>query len=284
MTEPQPGAAARTVEAEINYLGPMADMPYFYAQRHDLDHLVLEGHRVVIADARGYRQRLRLETDGFLLADHPSAVTDWLDDTQLATLYPPEIEALIRQLTGADHVVVNGGAVRRFGERDPRPEYVNSHPARFVHVDYSRASFDQFARSHLEGHPERAALLAGHYAAYNIWRAVTPPPQDVPLAICAAASLDPADRVTGEARVDYGDGRPDFVFGSTLVRANPRHRWHYFPAMTAREALVFKAFDSDEAALQGCPHVAFDDPGCPPGGIPRGSIEIRAFAYWKAPA
>jgi len=276
------GGRADAVETEINYLGPMADMPYFHAQRHDLDHLNLEPHRVRIVDARPDRAALRLEEDGFLLVDHPSAV-DWLDDAQLGDIYPGEVAALIRRLTGADHVVVNGGAVRRFAERGARPEYVNSQPARFVHVDYSRESFDRFAASNLGDHPDRERLLGGdggHYAAYNIWRVVTPPPQDVPLAVCAASSVDPDDRVTGEARVDFGDGRPDFRFGSSLFRANPKHRWHYFRDMTPAEALVFKAFDSDLSALQGCPHVAFDDPDCPADAPARGSVEIRAFAYW----
>ena len=45
-------ARPRTVEAEINYLGPMDSMPYFYAKDHERDNLALEPHRVEIADAR----------------------------------------------------------------------------------------------------------------------------------------------------------------------------------------------------------------------------------------
>jgi hypothetical protein len=28
------------------------------------------------------------------------------------------------------------------------------------------------------------------------------------------------------------------------------------------------------------PHVAFDDPSCPPDAAPRVSIEMRGIAYW----
>jgi hypothetical protein len=50
--------------------------------------------------------------------------------------------------------------------------------------------------------------------------------------------------------------------------------------MTPEEALVFKAFDSDLSRTQGCPHTAFDNPD--PDAHPRASVEIRAYAYWKA--
>jgi len=35
----------RTVEAEINYIGPMDSLPFFYARDHERDNLVLEPHR-----------------------------------------------------------------------------------------------------------------------------------------------------------------------------------------------------------------------------------------------
>jgi len=270
------------VVAPMNYLGPMDDMPYFYAQRHDLDHLNLEQHRVAISNARPYARHLSVCRDGFQLVDHPTGVDDWFDDAQIAERYVPAVRALIARLTGAELVCVTPGVVRRFGERGTRAEFVNSQPARFVHVDYSRASFNQFAAQHLRDHPDRDRLLGGRYAAYNIWRVITPPPQDVPLAVCAAASVAEADRVTAEARVDPV-GQPEFRFGSSIFRHSDHHRWHYFRDMQPDEALVFKAFDSDPQALQGCPHVAFDDPTCPSGACPRGSVEIRAFAYWGSP-
>ena len=36
--------------------------------------------------------------------------------------------------------------------------------------------------------PIGEALLAGRYVGFNIWRVLTPPPQDLPLAVCAANS------------------------------------------------------------------------------------------------
>ena len=271
-------ARPRTVEAEINYLGPMDSLPYFYAKDHARDNLALAPHRVEIADARQAEPPPSLEREGFTLVAHRSAVSDFEDAAQTSTLYPAEVEALIRELTGADHVVARG-TVLRFSQQRNRDAYVNSLPAGFVHVDVSRESFADFAARNLEGHPDRDALLAGRYVGFNIWRVLTPPPQDLPLAICAADSVTEADRVTGEARVD-GVGIEEFRFGSSLYRANPRHRWFYYRDMAPDEALIFKQFDTADPAIVGCPHVAFADPSAV-DPIPRASAEIRAFAYWR---
>lgn len=272
-------ARPRTVEAEINYLAPMDTMPYFYAKDHDRDNLALEPCRVEIADARQADPPPRLDVEGFTLVPHKSAVTDFEDATATAEIYAPEVEVLIREFTGADHVVARG-TVLRFSRQRNRDAYVNSLPAGFVHMDVSRESFAQFAAMGLGDHPEKEALLAGRYMGLNIWRVLTEPPQDLPLAVCAANSVTEEDRVTGEARVD-GVGIEEFRFGSSLYRPNPRHRWFYYRDMNPAEALVFKQFDTAAPDMVGVPHVAFADSSAE-NPIPRASAEIRAFAYWRA--
>ncbi len=272
-------ARPRTVEAEINYLGLMDSMPYFYARDHDRDHLVLEPCRVAIADARQADPAPSLDREGFTLVPHKSAVTDFEDEEQTAGLYAREAAELIRAVTGADHVVARG-TVLRFSQQQNRDAYVNSLPAGFVHMDVSHESFAQFAAMGLGDHPEKDALLAGRYIGFNIWRVLTPPPQDLPLAVCAANSVTEADRVTGEARVD-GVDIEEFRFGSSLYRPSPRHRWYYYRDMSPDEALIFKQFDTAAPDMVGVPHVAFADSSAT-DPIPRASAEIRAFAYWRA--
>ena len=269
----------RTVEAEINYLAPMDSMPYFYAKDHDRDNLALESRRVSIEDARQVDPAPSLDREGFTLVPHKSAVTDFEDAEATATIYAREIEALIQQVTGADHVVARG-TVLRFSQQQNRDAFVNSLPAGFVHVDVSHESFAQFAAVGLGDHPDKEALLAGRYVGFNIWRVLTPPPQDLPLAICAANSVTEADRVTGEARVD-GVGIEEFRFGSSLYRPSPRHRWFYYRDMNPDEALIFKQFDTAAPEIVGVPHVAFAD-STAENPVPRASAEIRAFAYWRA--
>jgi hypothetical protein len=269
----------RTVEAEINYLGPMDSMPYFYAKDHDRDNMVLEPCRVEIADARQADPAPSLDREGFTLVPHHSTVTDFEDADATATVYAREVEALIREVTGADHVVARG-TVLRFSQQRNRDAYVNSLPAGFVHMDVSHESFARFAAMGLGDHPDRDALLAGRHVGLNIWRVLTPPPQDLPLAVCAANSVTEADRITGEARVD-GAGIEEFRFGSSLYRPSPRHRWYYYRDMHPDEALIFKQFDTANPDLVGVPHVAFADSSAT-NPIPRASAEIRAFAYWRA--
>jgi hypothetical protein len=79
----------------------------------------------------------------------------------------------------------------------------------------------------------------------------SPPPQDIPLGLVDARTASYADVVEGDAVID-ATGRPEFRFGSSIYRANPKHRWIYFSNMRPDEALVFKAFDSDLGRVQGC--------------------------------
>jgi hypothetical protein len=253
-------------------------LPVFYAQHRERDNLVLESHDVEIYDARALPEAPSLETNGFMLVDHVTAVTDFTaGDAQ--EIYRPEIRELILGLTGADEVIVMNTVLRWSERAGDKSSFVNSHPARFVHVDYSRQSFDEFARMQLADADGFESRLGRRYAAYNIWRALTPPPQDVPLAVCDARTASPDDVTVGEAVID-APGEPERRFGSSLYHANPGHRWFWFPDMQPDEALVFKAFDSDLDRVQGCPHSGFDHPDCPADAAARASVEIRAFAFY----
>jgi hypothetical protein len=269
------------VSSTVNYLGPMDEFPVFYAENYQNNNLNLEEHRITIYDARPAAAQLALEEGGFVIVKHPTAVKDFRDEAQVERHYVGEVTELVRGLTGAPKVVVTRTVLRWSERAGDTTAFVNSRPARFVHVDYSRQSFDDFARMHLgtAGEPDPDRWLAGRYVAYNIWRVTTPPPQDVPLALCDARTTQPEDVVTGEAVIDR-PGVLEMRFGSSLYRYNPGHRWFYFRNMQPDEALVFKAFDSDTSRVQGCPHSAFNHPDCPHDVPPRGSVEIRAYAYF----
>src|SRR5262245_9249012 len=273
-------AQCPSVASTVNYLDDMDEMPVFYAQKTE-NNLRLSTHGIRVYDARPVQSRLSLDREGFRLVDCPTAMVDFRDPDEVQRVYRLETERLIAELTGARKVLATG-AVLRWGERSANSgALLNSRPARFVHVDYSRKSFDDFAVLHLRNagvaDPER--WLRGRYAAFNIWRVLTPPPQDVPLGICAAPTTRPADVVTGMAVIDPPNA-PEIRFESSLYRFNPEHRWFYFSHMRTEEALVFKAFDSERERVQGCPHSAFNDLTCPEGVTSRASVEIRAYAYF----
>ncbi len=116
---------------------------------------------------------------------------------------------------------------------------------------------------------------------YNIWRVISQPPQDVPLAVCDARTVTPADLIAADAIFDAPD-RPEWSFEGIVVAHHPAHRWHWFSDMTRDEALVFKTNDSDRGRAHCVPHVAFDNPDAGPQVAPRASIEMRAIALWFA--
>ena len=271
-------SASGAVKTQVNYLGPMDERPVFYAEATQKNNLNLISHEVSVRDFRTRRDEASLETTGFTLVDHRTAVSDFKSSDQIDRLYIPEIRELIAGLTGAGKVMVSR-PVLRWSEREAHPEMVNSRPGRFAHVDYDRQTFHGFARTHLAGDPEADRWLLGRYAAFNIWRVMSAPPQDCPLGFIDRRTTAAGDIVEGDAVIDP-KGRPEFRFSSSLYRASPRHRWGYFSDMRPDEAAVFLAYDSADDSLPGTPHSAFDDPSCPPGAPPRASCEIRAFAYW----
>ncbi|HTX23911.1 MAG TPA: CmcJ/NvfI family oxidoreductase [Steroidobacteraceae bacterium] len=271
------GANPRTLESSINYAAPMSVRPRFYANDHSRDVLALDPRSVRIEDARACDPAPSLEREGIVLVRHRSAVADFRDTPEVAASYPLEIERLVLELARADAVVVTGTGVLRFAERSPDCGRLNnSHPARFIHVDCSAATAAQFAE---RSRPADRAGRVRRFAHYNIWRTFSPPPQDVPLAVCDARTVESRDLVPADAVFDVS-GQPEWSFEGLVVRFNPGHRWLYFSNMTRDEALLFKTSDSSPEEPRQVPHSAFDDPSCPPDVVPRASIEMRATAYW----
>jgi hypothetical protein len=260
----------------VNYLGAMSERPRYHANDHSRDVLVLDPRIVEIEDARLLATPPSLGREGFTLRKHVSAVRDFRDSAEVARVYPEEIAQLVLQVSGADAIVVNPSGVLRFSESSKECGTLNnSQPARFIHIDVSDATAHAFAE---RSRPQNGAPLR-RFAHYNVWRVISPPPQDVPLAVCDARTLAPADLVAADAVFDM-PGKPEWSFEGLLVHHSTRHRWWYFSSMTRDEALLFKTHDLDPKEPHHVPHSAFNDPSCPAGAAPRASIEMRAIAYW----
>lgn len=273
------GLEPRTVQGLVNYIADMSERPRYYANDHSKDLLDLDPQVVGIQDARTLADPPTLDREGFQLVGHTSAVADFRDSAEVARVHPAEIERLLLDLTGADRVVVGGPGILRFSEKTGEAGISdNSWPARFIHIDITDLTAAQFSERSRPKDVDRPVRRSAHY---NVWRALSAPPQDIPLAICDASSLRPEDLVVADAIFDH-KGVAQWQFESWLVRHSPRHRWSYWSNMRADEALVFKTNDSDPGRAHHVPHSAFDDPSCPPGGEPRVSIEMRAIAYWFA--
>jgi hypothetical protein len=143
-------------------------------------------------------------------------------------------------------------------------------------VDISDATAEIFAR---RAAPQARGLA--RFAHLNVWRVISPPPQDVPLAVCDAGSISAHDLIAADAVFDT-PGQPEWSFEGLVFAHNPAHRWHWFPDMSRDEVLVFKTHDSARERAHCVPHVAFDNPSCGTDAPPRASIEMRGIALWFA--
>src|SRR5581483_1114978 len=251
--------SARTLIGTLGFSEPMAARPRFHANNNTLDVLNVVPRAVDIEDARYRATPCSLDVEGFELYPHESAVRDFRDSSEVGRIYSEEIRELLLAVSGADHVIVTGAGILRFGERSRESgAHDNSRPARFVHVDVSDATASS---SYARSRPDNRRRVR-RSAQYNVWRVITPPPQDVSLAVCDARSLAAEDLIAADAMFDQ-NGVVVFSFEALLVRHNPRQHWAFFSNMRPEEALLFKTHDTDPERAHCVPHGAFDNPGCP---------------------
>jgi hypothetical protein len=167
----------KTLRAAIGYSERTERKPFFYANAHEKDFVPLKPAEVEIADARG--QGCDLDVEGFTLVSHKSAVADLTDLDAVVKVHAGEIAELLKRVTGCDHVEVMPRGILRFSERLGANEaHDNSNPARMAHVDMSK---EAAAEARAKGAPEGKRVVRS--AQYNVWRAISGAPQDVPLAL-----------------------------------------------------------------------------------------------------
>jgi len=248
--------------------------------RPDFTTLPLTATSVVVDDMRDHD--CSLDREGFTLAAAPTAVRDFYDRDEVLRVYAHEAGDLLRDLTGcAATAVLNSPVVRvsdRVGERPAGTTFTGD----FAHADFSAAAAEYMLRRNLP--PDEADARVRHrYAVYNVWRAFSGPPQDVPLALCDTRTVAPDDKQYCEITMKTATGETMTWENITYLHSG-QHRWWYCADMTRDEAYVFRGFDSDPARAEQVPHSAFADRSCPDTAPPRASIEIRLFAFYEEPA
>ena len=268
------------VEAELNYIVPMADRPRYYAYEPDPGdpppNMVHEPHVMQIHDMRPISHEIGLDKQGFTLVEQRSAVKDFWDDDEVRQVYYPEAERFIADVLGASRVFIFDHVQRRridgVDRRQPgRPRQ----PATRVHVDHTARSGPQRVRDLLGEDAEE--LLRGRVQVVNLWRPILPEPlRDSPLAVCDARSVDFADLVPSD--LVYRDR----VGETYSVKYNPAHQWYYVPEMRRDEALLLKCCDTKTDRARFMPHTGFTDPTTPPDAARRESIELRSLVFHPA--
>jgi hypothetical protein len=115
------------------------------------------------------------------------------------------------------------------------------------------------------------------------WRALSEPPQDVPLAICDCRTLDEADisRRTGVLAPENSVGMPSQTFYVGGIHYNSTQRWYYYSNMKPNELLVFTGYDTDRPSSAKVAHAAFDNRATHPAANARESVEARFYVYYQ---
>jgi hypothetical protein len=272
--------ATRTVKALINYLQDDTPDSVWYAQDSWRSHMPLRMETMSIEDVRGAHSSLSLDREGILLADAPCSVKDFRDREAAARVYLPELEEAVKAITGARKVVVGKAWVHRHSDRSERfGEEGTTFPGRYAHTDYSDESGPMTARQILGDDPDAEELFKGRFAIFNLWRALSPPPQDCPLCLADATTVEARDLVVSHIVLGPTPER-EMRIQTNMVAFNPRHRWIYFSDMRRDELVLFRGYDSDPARARRVPHTAFDDPGAGEDAPPRESIDIRCVAFF----
>lgn len=285
MTATTEATRIHSVDGELNYLAPESSvLRRFTAPGNSVNTGTYRPYIMPIHDGRPIRDRFLLDRNGFQLIDHPTAVADFTDKTEVERVYVPEVAEFVKSFTGADKVAPLSWVLRRSaapGENASQPQ------AALVHDDYSvlgcheRASAS-YRSEFPDGPGYKRALLT------SLWRVFSPPPQDWPLAICDYTSVTPREGLAN--RLYFVDKIPDDLYAEMPANApgtsgfefrhSTSHQWWYFPDMNRDEILFFKLHDTDQSRAWRVPHSAFLDTAAT-ATEPRHSIEFRTIAFFE---
>jgi hypothetical protein len=269
------------IDAAISYLLPTNEVPRSYAFEPPAgtpwENCAYVEQVVPIRDHRAANPSI--DREGFELRRVPALSIDFDDDDAIRSTCYAQTAELALAVTGAQRAHVFDHLVRRrraggnlnFGRRT-RGE--RARPNGRIHNDYTEAS----GRRRLGLVIDDAEALAAvrRYAIVNIWRSISGPVRDTPLAVCDARTVMARDLVAGEVLYPKRTGEIYYLLHS------PLHRWHYFPEMDRDEALVFKQYDSQLSGVSRFTlHAAFDLPEIPADAIPRESIELRCLVIYE---
>ena len=274
------GRSIESVAASLNYLIDTGEKPLSYAPGPGATPTQHTGRyeerTATIQNGRLIRD-LSLDREGFIFINHETKVSDFYDEDEVRSIYYPEMERLVKEVTGASRVLVFDHTLRAEDDATREEKQVRE-PVRRVHNDYTEWSGPQRVRDLLPA-GEAEALLQHRFAVIQVWRPIRKPVQTAPLAIADARSLAPDDLIPTERRY------PDRVGEIYHITFNPDHRWFYFPNMQRNEALVFKTYDSEQdGRARWTAHASFEDPTSPPDAPARESIEVRTLAFFPPAA
>ncbi len=273
------------VQSTIHYLVPSSRINRrFWAPGRELNTGVYAPYPVTIRNAR-LAGPFSLDQHGFCLSQHHTEITDWERNYAPDSEYAAQVRTVVQRLTGADLIVPMGGMLRASRQTGATVQP----PAAEAHVDFTQRSAERIAER-LYRKAKANGVGYRRFLAFSLWRALSPPPQDMPLALCDGRSVrddegthntkvDVDEIPSGEALFAPIEGEENMT-AATIFHHSPLHRWWYFPDMTPDEVVLIKFYDSDHDRAWRCPHTAFADSSRTDANERR-SIEFRGIAFFE---
>lgn len=280
--------AAAAIETQITYLLPTSTVNRrFWAPGEEYNTGTYAPYDVTIRNAR-LAGPFTLDAHGFALGQHKTDITDWVANYSHDSVYARQVCDVTKAMSGADFVIPMSGQIRTSGITSATMQP----PAAEAHVDFTTKTANKLAEMlYRKARPDGAGY--DRFICFSLWRALSPPPQDMPLALCEGGSVRD-DEGTHNTKVDVdviptGDALfapipgEEGMVAATIFRHSPTHRWWYFPDMTADDVIFIKFHDSDHSLAWRAPHTAFRDTSRP-DAVERRSIEFRGVAYFTRDA
>ena len=272
-----------SLQANVEFLAERSERPVYYASSagRNASHEIDQPMNIVAVEVADARQRadddlpgeLGLHPSGFDLHQFPTRVQNFLDQSEIDSVYAAELEAFLKATTGCYRVHIFDYTVRA-SDPELREQKQVREPAYLVHNDYtSNSGFVCLQESLGDAAVE---LTRGRFQILNIWRPLVDPVEDFPLALCDKRSLKSSDLVDTERRA------PNHTGEIQLALHRDEQRWFYFSKMRPDEVLLFKTFDSIDGGVNPCSiHSAIRLPNSPADAKPRESVEARALVFFR---
>ncbi|KAH8591827.1 hypothetical protein B0O99DRAFT_690373 [Bisporella sp. PMI_857] len=239
----------------------------------------LEEYEINVRDVREL-EPLSFEVEGCTVLNLQSSMKykDYDDEEKVKGIYLREVSIQLREYFGASKVQIFEHRIRRRHINFPIAtgnSYQYDQPTSVVHVD---TTLDWVLSMVRRLNPDSAEdMLKSRVQCVNVWKPISGPVKDWPLALCSAATIDPAKDLE-PCDLVYSD----YVVENMQTYHTDQQKWFFMSDQLPNEAWVFLQADSNPGAVP-VPHVAIPLPEASPGAFPsRESIELRALVYYEA--
>ncbi|KAK0611890.1 hypothetical protein B0T14DRAFT_337986 [Immersiella caudata] len=230
-----------------------------------------------IADVRATLDSWSLDQHGFKYFPMNIGLSakKFSDQAFVKEKYLPQCASLIKKaLPGAERVHFFGWRLRSSGDGlSPGSALVGKFqkPASVPHVDQTPGAVYDLVSERFPN--EAARLFRGRVRTIIVWRPLTGPVGDWPLAVAEASTVPPS------CLVECQRIRPKYRGDVFYMLPQEGVKWHYLSRQRSDEALVMKIFDNKEGVAGYCAHASFKLPDAPHDPRPRESIEVRAMVF-----